>query len=273
MWFAPGDAATCFGSVTAQDFRPEALVVIRIVFTVALFVAAASDALADPITMTASRTIVGSVAFTDTSGLGSRESDGAGSTTAGAFRASRTVTTQTELGFLSVAVSQDTTFDALAHRIIGSGSISAGPNSTEGIGEVDKSLAFSEVFLDFTLARPMPFRFRGAIAGADGALVQANIEGPGGRPFDESAFSGPVRFDDRGILQPGSYLFAARATLGEGIPSITGAASFDIDFSVGPAATPEPASLALLASGLVAAIASRRRITTRSPDDEPLRLD
>jgi len=236
----------------------------RTVVTVALFVTVASPAFADPIVMRASRGIFGFVSLTDVSGLGSSESDGAGSTTPGTFRASRIVTAQTNLGSLSVAMAQDTNFDPIAHRTTGSGSISAGPNSLEGIGEVDESLAFSDVNVSFTLTRATPFRFRGAMSAADDALVQATIEGPGGRPFNESTFPGPVNvFDDRGVLPPGSYQFFTHATLGEGTPNIRGSASFDIDFSLGSAATPEPASLALLAAGFAAAGITRRRETGR----------
>jgi hypothetical protein len=234
----------------------------RIVIAIAVFVAGTSTVFADPIAIRASRTIGLDVVFTDELGRPGTADAGAFSLTSGIFRESRAVSAQTDLGgFLSMAASQNTNFDPIAHRVSGSGSISAGPNSLVGISEVDKSHARSDIDLTFTLARATPFRFSGVLAASGDAEMQATLD------FDVNEFAGPVpvRFNHSGILQPGSHVFFTHAELGENIPSITGAASFDIDFSLGSAATPEPASVALLVTGIAAAGLSHRR-TRRRPE-------
>lgn len=231
---------------------------IRIFLGLMLSVATASAAVAEPIAITSHRSISGFVSFVDATGLGASMFDGAVSSTSGPFKENRVVTDQTELGSLSVATSQDTDFDAFANRLTGSGSISAGPNSVGGIGEVLMSSAISELSLSFTLARATLFRFSGVLTSADSGTVQASIEGP-----DAFAFSGPI-VNERGVLQPGSYLFFTRAALGENIPSLTGSAAFNIDFRLDAAQTPEPSSLLLVATGVIAALGGRRRLQRRS---------
>jgi hypothetical protein len=232
------------------------------VIAIAVFVAGTSTVFADSITIGGSRRIGLDVVFTDELAQPGTADAGALSLTSGIFRETRAVTARTDLGgFLSMAASQNTNFDPIAHRVTGSGSISAGPNSLVGISEVDKSHALSDLDFPFTLARATPFRFSGVLAASGDAVMQATIEGV----VNEFGTPVPKTFNDRGTLQPGSYGFFTHAELGENIPSITGAASFDINFSLGSAATPEPASLALPVTGIAAVTISHRR-TRRRPE-------
>ena len=89
----------------------------RIAVALALFVSVGSTIFADPIAITASRSTFGFVAFTDESSLGASANEGASSSTSGTFKDSRVVLAQTELGLLSVMVSQNTNFDPLKNLL------------------------------------------------------------------------------------------------------------------------------------------------------------
>jgi len=83
--------------------------------------------------------------------------------------------------------------------------------------------------------------------------------------------SGSINFSRSGIPQPDEHLFFVRAAFGEGIPTVTARAAFNIDFQLGQAATPEPASLMLLAIGIAAA--RSRTIATCDRANEEVRAD
>lgn len=225
------------------------------VIAVALFVSASATAFADPITMTASRRVTAFVSFEDSEGFTANDSEGADSATLGRFQVSREAFAQTDLASMSASASQDTNIDPLRHRVVGSGSgILAGPSNDAFI---DVNLAESELDLDFTLTRPTPFRMRATLTSTTDfeGFVQAGLDDV----INEHGASRPTKFDHRGILQPGRHSLFALATVGDAFGgTIVGQSSFDIDFSLG-SATPEPATFALLATGLAAAVASRRR--------------
>jgi len=227
-------------------------VTAQTVIAVALFVSAGSTAFADPITITASRRVFAFVSFEDSEGFSANDNQHANSTKSGTLQVEAFAAT--DLASMSASASQDTNIDPLRGRVVGSGSATlAGPSSAAFI---DVNLAESELDLDFTLTRATPFRLRGTLTTTtDGeGFAQVNFDDL----FRESSASSP--FDHRGILQPGRHGLIAFATVGDAFGgTIVGRSSFDIDLSLGSAATPEPASLALLATGLTAAVASRRR--------------
>jgi hypothetical protein len=231
-------------------------VTAQILTAVALLLAAGSTAFAEPITMTASRSVFAFVSFEDSEGFGAVDDRGETSATLGRFQVSREVFAQTDLASMSAFVSQDTNIDPLRHRLVGSGSaILPGPSNNAFI---DVNEATSEVNLDFTLTRPTPFRLRGTLTSITDSkgFAQAVLDDV----VREHGASTPTTFDRIGILEPGHHFFFALATVGDDFGStLAGRSSFDIDFSLGSAATPEPATLALLATGLGAAVASRRR--------------
>ena len=138
------------------------------------------------------------------------------------------------------------------YALVGSGSATLAGPSNDAFVEVNLAGSALDVF--FTLARPTPFRLRGTLASTSDNSGSARVD------LDDIFIDdSTMRFDHRGILQPGFHSFFALATAGDEVGgTLVGRSSFDIDFSLG-AATPEPATLALLATGLAAAVVSRRR--------------
>jgi hypothetical protein len=233
------------GSVTAQT-----------VIAVAMLVAASSTAFADPITMTASRSVFVMVSFEDSEGFNANDHQQASSETLGRFQVSREVFAQTDLASMSALVSQDTNVDPLRGRIVGSGSGVLPGSANADFLEVN--LATSELDVTFTLTRATPFRFRGTLMSTTDKFGEGFAQAGLDNLFRESNASSP--FDHRGILQPGGHGLFALASVGDAFGATGfGQSSFEFDFSLGSAATPEPATLALLATGLGAAVASRRR--------------
>jgi hypothetical protein len=226
---------------------------------IALILSATPTVFADPIQIKVSRSAFGFVSFEDLTTRGASEIDGTSSATAGTFATNQVVTARTDLASLSVIAAQNTQFDAVNHRLSGSGSVSTGNTPLANIFEVDMSEAASDVNLAFTLSRATPFRLSGLLTAADDGIAQLSLGGPEPQGVNFGIGSGSINFSRSGILQPGEHLFFTRAAFGEGIPTVTARAAFNIDFQLGQAATPEPASLTLLAIGIVAAGFERSR--------------
>jgi hypothetical protein len=224
--------------------------------------ALAGTVAADPIQILPSRRINGSASITDDQFLGASEHFGQQTNATGVFDAVGVGTAQTDLARLTVEASQHTTVDPSGH-FFGSGSIGVSGLS-EGIREVNLSRAESELTAQFELTRPTLFRFSATMMqGPDGEFVQASIlGGPGNDPpllAFVPAFGMPVHIDRDGVLMPGSYLFGITATTGA-IPTLSATASFDFDLSLDElAATPEPASLVLVAFGGATLFIRRRK--------------
>jgi len=232
-------------------------VTAQTVIAVALLVSASSTAFADPIAMTASRSVFAMVSFEDSEDFSAADHQDANSATLGRFQVSREAFAQTDLASMSASVSQDTNIDPLRGRVVGSGSGTLTGPSNDAF--LDVNLATSELDLDFTLTRATPFRLRGTLTSTTDEFGQGFAQAVLDNVIRASGPSGLTTFDDRGVLQPGHHLFFALATVGDDVGGTrAGQSSFDIDFSLG-SATPEPATLALLATGLAAAVASRRR--------------
>jgi len=222
----------------------------------------ASPLAADPIQVSPTRTVEALLNYTDPSG-----SVGSGiafqrTTDVGSFRARLRVAPETELGIglMSATVLQDTTIDSLNGHFFGSGSSSV-TSSLGVVEEVDRSDAFSAMSVDFVLSRATPYHFTATVnlSTVDGFVYAFLIGGPqSGSQFNFGAEGDPpampILWKKSGMLPAGLYEFAMHAETFR-----PGSAGWDVDFALGKAVTPEPASLGLVSVGLIGAAARCRR--------------
>jgi len=165
--------------------------------------------------------------------------------------------TQLFLAPASIRASQNSIVDADGRRISGSGAISGEISSTSD-AFVEFMRLESIIEAEFSLTQPTSYRFTGSGSADGDAFAQIALEGPGG----VFSLAGDFNAARNGVLMPGRYFFFAWATNStSGFPQedFTRAA-FTIDFSLGAAATPEPASVILVVGGVGAIVIRRCRL-------------
>jgi hypothetical protein len=228
----------------------EGVVITRTVLAVGVFVSACTTAVfADPIQLQSSRDILGHVSFTFVDGLNFVDFFNQEVADLGPFSTHRTA--GDALAF--VEASQNTT--VTTDRFAGSGTASA--HATGPFFGFDVNRAQSELAVQFTLSRTLPYRFTGVLSAADDGFAFAGLDG---EFFDGSRPQTTLRVEHSGVLMPGQYRFFTNAWATGGDLTYSGEASFNVDFALGSAATPEPPTLLLLAIGSIAAATYCRRL-------------
>jgi len=228
----------------------------------------AAPVVADPIQITAQRGVHGFVSFEDADARVAHNTVGQGTSDLGSFAANVDVDADTALAGLTVTATQQSTIEADGRHLFGSGSVSISSRNPESISVIDASQGNSDVEVQFVLARPTAFHFDGTffVSGEadDNLFAQAFIEGPSiDRPLDafpigRGVLSHVVR---DGVLEAGTFNFLITANAPLFIPNTAGNATFQFDLRLSDvAATPEPASFVLMATGATL-LARRRRMT------------
>lgn len=148
----------------------------------------------------------------------------------------------------------------------------AGEGAASAIGGTDSlestADALSRFGVEFTTTQPLAFDLAAlfALNGDGGWTHQVSFLDAVTGGLVTTIPSIPTNIRVKGLLQPGSYIFAvigrANAVGLPGSPfSSSVSYTYSLDFS-SPAATPEPATLVLIGSGLAAAMCRRRRVTS-----------
>lgn len=150
------------------------------------------------------------------------------------------------------------------HHLTGSGAA-----ALESVGTANFFAAVSSAFVvGFTIDTPHDYSFRGSWNGSGdkmGTAILSLVEGTvTGERFFNHLVNGPGVFESSRRLPSGTYSFEVTTNVvGRSFsPATRLATSFDFAFDlqpVQPAPTPEPASIFLLGSGLVALAAGMRR--------------
>jgi hypothetical protein len=154
-------------------------------------------------------------------------------------------------------------------NIQSAGSFSGAGNANVGFSvqefELVSAMSFFDVFFDITT--PHAYSLAGTLsANADGgrALGAFGLDGP--TPLSFAAFGfGTTPLTSNGVLAPGSYHLTVAALFDHGTSVepdafMGGSASFDFDFRIRELQqTPEPATVFLVALGMAAGLAIRKR--------------
>ncbi|OLB61951.1 MAG: hypothetical protein AUI11_07565 [Acidobacteria bacterium 13_2_20CM_2_66_4] len=148
-----------------------------------------------------------------------------------------------------------------------------GVASLESVGTANFFAAASSAFVvGFTIDELHDYSFRGSWTGRGDKMGTARLilaePGTLGHRFFDNVVNGPGMFESSRRLPSGTYSFEVTTNvIGTSFsPTTRLGNSFDFSFDLQPAQTPEPASIFLLGSGLVALAGGiRRRSRTNCP--------